>query len=61
MENLCEQVSRLIETLGYEYEVKDGVAVHQSAVIGHNVTIKAPAIISANCASLPACISSVRS
>ncbi|MBP3212372.1 MAG: hypothetical protein J6M41_07370 [Prevotella sp.] len=49
MENLCEQVSRLIETLGDEYEVKDGVAIHQSAVIGHNVTIKAPAIISANC------------
>ena len=49
VENLCEQVSRLIETLGDEYEVKDGVAIHQSAVIGHNVTIKAPAIISANC------------
>ena len=49
MENLCEQVSHLIETLGDEYEVKDGVAIHQSAVIGHNVTIKAPAIISANC------------
>ena len=28
VENLCEQVSRLIETLGDEYEVKDGVAVH---------------------------------
>lgn len=25
------------------------MAIHQSAVIGHNVTIKAPAIISANC------------
>lgn len=28
---------------------KEGVAIHQSAVIGHNVTIKAPTIISENC------------
>jgi len=47
--NLCETVSHLMETLGDEYEIKDEVAIYQSAVIGHNVTIKAPAIISADC------------
>lgn len=49
VEKLCETISHLIETLGDEYVVKEGVAIHQSAVIGHNVTIKAPALISANC------------
>ena len=49
VENLSETIPRLIDTLGDEYEVKDGIAIHQSAVIGHNVTIKAPAIISADC------------
>ena len=29
--------------------MEDGVAIHKSAIISHNVTIKAPAIISANC------------
>lgn len=47
--NLCETVGHLIETLGDEYIVNDGVAIHQLAVIGHNVTVKAPAVISANC------------
>ena len=47
--NLCETVSRIMETLGEEYHVEDGVAIHRTAVIGHNVTIKAPAIISADC------------
>jgi NDP-sugar pyrophosphorylase family protein len=49
VENLCKMMHHLIATLGDGYEVKDGVAIHPSAVIGHNVTIKAPAIISANC------------
>jgi len=35
--------------LGDDYEVKDGVAIHRTATIGHNVTVKAPAIISADC------------
>lgn len=47
--NLCETVSHIMETLGEEYNVNDGVAIHRTAVIGHNVTIKAPAIISADC------------
>ncbi len=49
VENLCETISRLIETLGDEYDIKEGVAIHRTAVVGHNVTIKAPAIVSANC------------
>ncbi len=43
VENLCETVNQLIATLGDGFEVKDGVAIHSSAVIGHNVTIKAHA------------------
>ena len=39
--NLCETILGLIDTLDDEYVIKDGVAIHQSAIIGHNVTIKA--------------------
>ncbi|MDE6265341.1 MAG: hypothetical protein K2M11_09395 [Paramuribaculum sp.] len=39
----------LIPNLGEDYDVHDGVAIHKSAVIGHNVTIKAPAIIGPKC------------
>ncbi len=54
--NLWETVSHLDqiirqmqESMDEEYSVKDGVAIHKTAVIGHNVTIKAPAIISEHC------------
>ncbi len=40
---------RLMEQLDDSYTVKDGIAIHKTAVIGHNVTIKAPAVISAHC------------
>lgn len=49
IDKLCETLGTIIETLGDDYDIKDGVAIHKTAVIGHNVTIKAPAIISANC------------
>lgn len=49
VDNLCETLSALIETLGDEYVIHEDVAIHRTAVIGHNVTIKAPAIISAGC------------
>ena len=49
VEHLCSTITRLQESLGEEYAIKDGVAIHRTAIIGHNVTIKAPAIISANC------------
>lgn len=47
--NLNKIIQHLVEGLNDEYDIKDGVAIHKSAIIGHNVTIKAPAIISANC------------
>ena len=30
VENLCETIPRLIESLGDEYEVKEGVAIHRA-------------------------------
>lgn len=49
VDHLCETLATIIATLGEDYDIKDGVAIHKTAIIGHNVTIKAPAIISANC------------
>ena len=49
IDRLTETISQLLQTLGDDYLIKDGVAIHKTAVIGHNVTIKAPAIISADC------------
>lgn len=47
--DLCTTIEQRIATLGDDYMIKDNVAIHKTAVIGHNVTIKAPAIISDNC------------
>lgn len=47
--NLCNTIMRELRHLGEDYTISNGVAVHKTAVIAHNVTIKAPAIISANC------------
>ena len=47
--HLDESIRALLPELGEEYAVTDGVAIHRSAVIGHNVTIKAPAIIASDC------------
>ena len=49
IDHLEETIVRLQESLGDDYTVRDGVAIHHTAIIGHNVTIKVPAIISANC------------
>lgn len=46
---LNEKLYSLIENLGEDYMVNEGVAIHKSAVIGHNVTLKAPAIIGPDC------------
>lgn len=46
---LQKTIEELMQTLPDEFEVKDDVAIHRTAVIGHNVTIKAPAIISSGC------------
>ncbi len=45
IENLCENIHQLIELLDDEYVVKDGVAIHHSATIGHDVNIEAGAIL----------------
>ena len=47
--HLSENLGQMLETLTGEYIVSEGVAVHRTAVVGHNVTIKALAIISENC------------
>lgn len=47
--NLDTILTTLIATLGEEYEINDGVAIHKTATIGHNVTIKSPAIIGPEC------------
>lgn len=49
IDHLGETVALLQESLGDDYTIEDGVAIHHTAVIGHNVTIKAPAIISEHC------------
>lgn len=46
---LCDIIENLITTLGCDYSINNGVAIHKTAIIGHNVTIKAPAVISAGC------------
>lgn len=38
-----------IKTLGVDFKVENDIAVHKTAVIENNVTIKAPAIIGENC------------
>ena len=47
--HLCEILNRLIQNLDDSYAIANGVAIHTTATVGHNVTIKPPAIISANC------------
>lgn len=47
--NLKSELERIIPELGDEYHIRDGIAIHRSAVIETGVTIKAPAIISENC------------
>lgn len=45
MEHLCTTIANIIETLDDEYDIKDGVAIHKTAVIGHDVNIEAGAIL----------------
>jgi len=47
--SLCDTITRMQQSLSDDFVVNDGVAIHKTAVIGHHVTIKAPAIISAHC------------
>lgn len=45
---LCEIINQLMQNLDDNYTIDNGVAVHKTATIEHNVTIKAPAILSGN-------------
>lgn len=42
-------IEKLILTLGKDYEINNGVAIHHTATLGHDITIKAPAIIGPHC------------
>ena len=49
LQQLSDFVLAEIERLSPEYEVKDNIAIHPTAVVESNVTIKAPAIIGPGC------------
>jgi UDP-N-acetylglucosamine diphosphorylase / glucose-1-phosphate thymidylyltransferase / UDP-N-acetylgalactosamine diphosphorylase / glucosamine-1-phosphate N-acetyltransferase / galactosamine-1-phosphate N-acetyltransferase len=38
-----------IESLGSDYSIKDGIAIHKTAVIEEGVTLKAPVIVGKDC------------
>lgn len=42
-------IRHMIGSLGNDYVVEGDVAIHKTATIAHNVTIKSPAIICENC------------
>lgn len=46
--NSEEIVKQIIQTLGDEYEIKDNVAMHKTAIIENNITFKGVAIIGKN-------------
>jgi NDP-sugar pyrophosphorylase family protein len=50
---ICDQIHQIlmqrISELNYEFIIKDGVAIHKSAVIEDLAVLKAPLIIHANC------------
>lgn len=46
---LAEIIAERISHPGNEYSVKDGVAIHATAVIEQNVVLKGPVIIGKNC------------
>lgn len=46
---LEDYIRLLIPDLSDDYRIEEGVAIHKSVQIGHNVIIKAPAIICENC------------
>lgn len=48
LSDISETILSMIPELGENYDVNEGIAIHKSAVIGHNVTIKSPAIIGPN-------------
>lgn len=49
IENLKELIESLIPNLSSEFNIENGVAIHQTASIESGVTFKAPVIIGAHC------------
>ena len=49
MKDLDMVIEHLIQKLSGEFEIKDGVAIHRTAIIERWVTLKAPLIVCANC------------
>lgn len=47
--SLPQLIEAMLPTLGDDYNIKNGVAIHSTATLGHDVTIKAPAIIGLHC------------
>ncbi len=47
--NLSSILPHIIPGLGADYEIKDNIAIHKTALIESSAVIKAPAIISENC------------
>lgn len=47
--NLVNLIENMIPSLGNEYVVADGIAIHKTAVVEHGVIVKAPCIINRNC------------
>lgn len=43
--HLEDYILQLIPDLSDDFRIEEGVAIHKNVQIGHNVTIKAPAII----------------
>jgi NDP-sugar pyrophosphorylase family protein len=44
-----EIVAEILSSLSSDYHIQDGVAIHKTAILESNVTLKAPVIIGANC------------
>src|SRR4249920_2018174 len=47
--NLSEIIRKKIETLDDNFIIKEGIAIHKSAIIEDRVILKAPLIISEGC------------
>lgn len=44
-----EIVAEVLSSLSSDYNIQDGVAIHKTAILENNITLKAPVIIGSNC------------
>ena len=49
MHTIKDNLIQFIEHLGEDFKIRDGVAIHESAVVENWVTFKPPVIVSAGC------------